>query len=174
LRGGAGRDFAGPAGQERDADAAFVEIAFDAAEFAAAVEEAGVVIAFAMRAVVTGEDDQRIGIEAGIVNGLEHRARIAVQARHQGGETAFHFGPGFVLVRLVIGNVDAVGLGGTAFVIGMRAGIGEIEEEELGRRALNEIDGFFGVVVLHERAAAAEPVLCEKDFGSVFPLSVGE
>ena len=43
---GAGGDAAGPAGEAGDADAAVVEVAFDAAQGAAALEEVGVLAAF--------------------------------------------------------------------------------------------------------------------------------
>ena len=53
-------DAAGPVGEERHADAAFPQVAFVAAQGAGAVEEAGLMAAFVMRAVVAGEEDEGV------------------------------------------------------------------------------------------------------------------
>src|SRR4029453_4511301 len=46
-----------PAGDHRNPDAAFVEVALDPAQPARAVEEGGIGTAFLVRAVVAGEED---------------------------------------------------------------------------------------------------------------------
>ena len=57
VGGGVWGDVTGPAGDEGDADAAFVEVALGAAEGAGGVEEGGVDAALVVGAVVAGEDD---------------------------------------------------------------------------------------------------------------------
>lgn len=77
---GSGFDYAGPAHDARDAEAAFVEGEFEATQAAGAVEEMWGMTIGVVGAVVAGEDDESVGGEGGMgVNGSDDAADIAVE-----------------------------------------------------------------------------------------------
>lgn len=88
IGAGVGGDFAGPSGEERNTDAAFVEVAFVASEGTVAVEEIGLVPAFFMGSVVGGEEDEGVGVQVEGAEEVEDLSYSAIQAGHHGGESS--------------------------------------------------------------------------------------
>jgi hypothetical protein len=75
MGGLAGLHFARPPGDERHADAAVGEAALDAGVGAGGIEALQVVLALVVRAVVAGENDERVLREAELLQMLHHAAR---------------------------------------------------------------------------------------------------
>lgn len=82
----AGRDGSGPARDHRHPNAAFVQIALDAAKTARTLEKGGVGTAFLVRTVVAGEHDQRLTIDPPRAQPIDQGADVAVHARDHGRE----------------------------------------------------------------------------------------
>ena len=70
-----------PTGDEGDADAALVALALQATELPVAAEEGRVGTAFLVRAVVAGEDDQRVLVQPLLPQLGQHLAHVCVQTR---------------------------------------------------------------------------------------------
>ena len=129
-----GRDMSCPAGNEGNADAAFVALAFQPAEFAVASEKGGVGAALFVGTVVAGEDDQGVSVQAFFFQFVHDFTDVGVEAGNHGGELGvgvfggvvtgtFAAAPGLVFKEFpFVVLQDAVpGLG----KFGMGQGIGE-------------------------------------------------
>jgi len=77
----AGLDMAGPVGHQRHADAALVEGGLHPAEGSIGAEEGTIHPAVEGRAVVAGEQHQRVLLEAALADPLEEQAEVPVHAR---------------------------------------------------------------------------------------------
>ncbi len=133
-------DPAGPAGEKGDADAAFGQTAFGAAEGAGGVEILGVMAAFLMGAVVGTEEDERVFCEAELLEFVEEAADVAVETGDGRGELAFERGPGFAGIRGVVSDFDAVAGVATEFIVGVGDGGGEVEKERFGLVRVEELE----------------------------------
>ena len=116
----------GPADDQGDADAPFVEVALRTAQGTAVVKEISVMAPLVMRPVVRGEENNRPLEEP-------FGAKLRQEASHVRVETADHRRlpllrrrPILIAVRAVIGDLHPVWF---RLVIGMRQGGGEIEEK---------------------------------------------
>ena len=127
---GAAGDIAGPPGDGRHANAAFVEIAFVSAQRAVGVEVFVLVAAFGMRAIVRGEDHQGVVVDLQLPEQFHQPADFGVHAGDHGGLAFGGVGPGLFLVDAVVGDLHAVACHATAFVVGV--GNGQVEMEEKG------------------------------------------
>src|SRR5262245_56974945 len=82
-----------PAGAHRDANPAFVHIALDAAQTTVAVEEIRVGAALAVRAVVAGEEDERLVVNAEFLEQRHQTPDVAIHSRDHRGLGLFLIGP---------------------------------------------------------------------------------
>ena len=106
-------DFARQPGEGGDADAAFLERALEAAEDAVGAEEGGIdaadaearVLAHVGGTVVRGENDQGFLQHAGIAEGLDDRADVAVQIADHGGVARAGAGVGKVAGLAAVGGI---------------------------------------------------------------------
>lgn len=104
---GIGGDGGGPADEGGHADAALPEIALDAIVGAEGLEEAGIVDAHiveaggVLRAVVGGEDDERIIVETEVFEELDKVSGGVVEAAHHGGIALGELGPGLAVAGCV-------------------------------------------------------------------------
>jgi hypothetical protein len=121
----AGSDAAGPAHECGDAETAFIEGALAAAEVAVGVEKIGVGAAEAVveRAVVGGENPERVALEAELFDEIHEAADLAVEARDHRG-----VGGARVLVREVAAGAVVGLLGEFAAILGERV-LGDLERE---------------------------------------------
>jgi len=85
VGGGCRFDLARPAGDERYANAAFVDGALEAAEWACTIEETCVRTAGVGGSIVAGEDDQSVVFEAEFLKQCDDLAHGLVHARNHGG-----------------------------------------------------------------------------------------
>ena len=83
---GAGFYLAGPTSDERNADAAFIKITLVAAQRAVAVEVAGQVPTLMVRAIVAGEEHERMVGDFQFIEQIEYLANSAVHASHHAGK----------------------------------------------------------------------------------------
>ena len=93
IADGASLDLAGPARDQRHANASFVHVPLDAAQRAGALEEFRVHPAFLVRAVIAGEKYNRVVIDLQLFEFLQQFANISVQARNHGGLVLLHLRP---------------------------------------------------------------------------------
>ena len=68
-----------PDSDEGFADAAFIQVSFDAAERAATIEESRIPATFAVRAVIAGEEDERLTRNAEVIHLAQDIADIPVE-----------------------------------------------------------------------------------------------
>ena len=82
-------------------------------------------------------------------------ADVLVHARDHGGEALFGSGPILVSVGTEIGHLHAVAGRHAEFVIGVRNGVGQVEEERIVLASFDEIDGARSekIVRIHARHA---------------------
>ena len=159
VAGRAGFDFSRPARHGGLPDAAFVEIALDAAQRPAAVEEFRIVPAFLMRPVVAGEDDQRVLVLAGLFQLRHDAADVAIETRHHGREILLHLRPRLTGERLVAGHFHAVADVPAQFIVGMRRSEGQVEEERILLLAVQELQRALGEQILHPLLPLAQILL---------------
>ena len=161
----AGFEFGGPTEEGGDADAAFVELAFLASEGVIAGGELaggvvvggvfGVVVFGGAAAVVTGEDDEGVLAELGLVEGGEEAADAVVEMHDAGGVLA-----GDVALD---GGGDLVEPGLGFFEGEVDGGVGEVEEEVgVFFAGFDPFDGFGGdevgdVALFFDQLAVAMP-----------------
>ena len=150
----AGRYRAGPAGDHRHSYAAFIEVAFDAAQRSRALEEPGVAASLLMRAVVADEHHQGVALDATRAQEIGEPADIAIHARDHRGERRMWFrlrtvtqrgklrararrpGVGFGVLKRLLGKSAAHGahrvFGRTQ--LGVRNGVVQVDERTDERR----------------------------------------
>src|SRR5262245_9613418 len=92
---GASLHFARPADDHRHADAAFIKIAFDAAQRTVAVEEIRIDSAFFVRPVITGKDHDRVLIDPQLLQTLEQSPDVSVHPRYHRRLALLRLGPVF-------------------------------------------------------------------------------
>ena len=90
------------------------------AQRAVGVEAFGVLAAFAVRAVVAGEQHERVVGDAEAIERVEQPADVGVQPGDHRGLTLVGLGPVAVGVIAQIGYLRAVAGGGPCFVVGVR------------------------------------------------------
>src|SRR5207245_857719 len=113
-----------PPNDEGNADAAFVEIAFDAAQGTGGLEEFGIHAAFLVRAVVAGEDDDGVGVNPEFLQFVPQGADVAVEAGDHGGFVFLNLRPRFAGVGSILGNFHAIAGLFAEFVVGVGNGVG--------------------------------------------------
>ena len=120
----AGRNGAGPARDHRHADAAFVEIALDAAQRTRALEEHRIAAPLLMRAVVADEHHQGVPLDAARAQKIGEPSDVAIHARNHRGERR---------MRLRLRTIPERGKLGLA-PVGLRVGL-LVLERLLGKAA---------------------------------------
>ena len=141
-----GSEFPGPAGDQGDPDAAFVEIAFHASERAIGVEVIHLVPAFAMGPVVAGEEDRRPFVQVQFLEQPDDFPYVLVQYLDHAREALFLVRPIPVGELSPIGDPHAV-VGDAsfpaAFVVRMRQVGSVVQEKGLVAVFPDELQGFF-------------------------------
>lgn len=153
-----------PVGNEGDADAALEEVAFAAAERAVGLQHAGMVTALEVRAIVAGEEDQGVLIEALAGERGGDLADGVIERPDQGGVVGLGVGDRGV-VGLPRGFSGTAGDGsGRSEHGGVGDGVGEEQEKgAFGGLGLDEAQRLAGVEVDVVVAAAVEGVAGEFD-----------
>ena len=132
---------AGPACQRRDANSAFVQVTFDAAQRAVAIVEVRVVSALAVRAVVTGEHHQRMFVDAKLLELRKQFADVTIHPRNHRSVAFLRLRPVLVGIRFERGHLHPFLAG---FIVGVWDGEGQVQEKGPIFFALNERQCFFG------------------------------
>jgi hypothetical protein len=136
------------------------------------VEKFGIVAAFFVGAVVTGENHQGVVVEAQALQAGHQLADILIHAGDHGGETFFGLGPGLIFVRTEVGDFHAVAGGLAELIVGVRNGVGQVQEERGPLAAFNEIDGARGQQIVRILTLHAV-VFGNIKLALVFPQMVG-
>ena len=121
---GVGFNFSGPAGNHGNTQTALVQVALDSLEWAGTAEEGRVVAAFLMRAIIAGEQDERVLVQFVFLQLGHDLADSGVEPGNHGGLVALRARPFFAAVREVCGNFHSVaGLLGK-LVVRVRGSVG--------------------------------------------------
>ena len=179
IGGAAGGDPAGPAGDEGHADAAFVEGELEAPQRAGALKKFGVLAAGGDRAVVAGEDDERVFGKFEFVEQVEQAADVAVETGdHRGAD-----GAGFALGGVGFSAGKRFGLGPAVAIfseriggdcdLGVRRREGAEEEKRAVFISADEVERLAHEEILGIHGAAAGGVLGDLDALAVFPKVIG-
>ena len=82
-----------------------------------------------MRAVVAGEEHNRVFLDAELLDLRKDGSNIAIEFRYHSGEVAIGLRPGLVLIRMIARKLHAVAGLASQLIIGMRRRIRQVEEE---------------------------------------------
>jgi hypothetical protein len=139
--------------------AALVQVALDAAQRTVRVERVRVDAAFLVRAVVAGDEDQRVLGDAEGLEAVHDPADHGVESRDLGRVLLVCGGPG--LAGVLVGVRDVRG--------GVRKGGGEEQQEGLGRVRVDEVQRSLLHQVGRVRAHGTVRVLRDVDLLAVVP-----
>ena len=166
-----------PPRDRRHADAAVVQRALDAAQWAVAVLELGVVTSLAMRSVVGREQDQRSLAEPQFVDAVDQPADVGIETVDARGETTFRGGPVGPLRELSDVRQVHTALAGLVVRVGDRRC--EVEEERPLPVPLDESERLFEEQVLAPdllfgREAGSELAFVRHDVRERHPLFLAD
>ena len=123
------RHFAWPPRDEWDSDATVGEAALDAGVGSIGIEALQVVLALIMRAVVTGENHQRVLRKPQRFEVIHHSPHITVETCDHRSLTFVLLRPIFVCIGAVVRDMSSIAENAPAFIVGMRDDHAPIEEE---------------------------------------------
>lgn len=142
IGGSAGCDAARPTGDGGDADAAVGEASFPAGERAVGVEPIELFAAFEVGAIVAGEEEEGVAVDAEGTELVADPADFPVHAGNHGGEGGLGFVDGTVVVLLAGFFFELALVEFHPFLGGVETGVGDLErevEEEGGVLVLFEV-----------------------------------
>src|SRR5262249_47415349 len=131
----AGLDPPRPAGNHRHADAALVHRSLEAAQRPGTLEKRWIAAAFLVWSIVAAEEDQRLLVQSQVLKPAQHLPDVAVEAGDHGRMVLLRLRPGAIRIGLIAGHFHA---GLARLVIGVRDGVGQVEEEWLLLAAVKE------------------------------------
>ena len=105
---------------KRHADAAFVQVPLHPAQRAVGIKSLDILPAFVVRAVVAGEQYQRVIVDAELLQRVDQSPDTFIHARDHRGLPFIGIGPRPIGVVAVIGHFLAIAQCAASFIVGMR------------------------------------------------------
>ena len=135
---------AGPPGDGRSTDAAFVQVAFEAAERTVGIKKRVLVASLAMRTVVRRENDERVFLDLQFPNKIHNATDIPVHPSDHGCESLLGVRPVAFRILAIVGHFHPVARRPAAFVVRMRDGPVYVQQEGFISMATDESERRLG------------------------------